>query len=204
MKGYHWSQRPVAERNPVILVHGIFDTGNVFDALGQYLAVRGYEAWSLDLAPSDGRDGLEALASQLAEFRNSSYLAGRRVNLVGFSMGGLVSRYFLQRLGGHTLIDTFVSISSPHYGTRLGQSALNRGIAQMAPGSPFLVDLNRDFEALRPLRITSIYTSRDLVIFPYTSSRFEIGTNIELPVLTHPWMLRDPRALRAVDLALRQ
>ncbi len=42
---------------------------------------------------------------------------GKRVVLVAHSMGGLVSRWFLEREGGHELISCFVQVGSPNLGS---------------------------------------------------------------------------------------
>lgn len=40
-----------------------------------------------------------------------------KVNLVGFSMGGLSTRYYIKYLGGNLTVDNYVSLVSPQHGT---------------------------------------------------------------------------------------
>ena len=42
------------QRNPVLLVHGIHDTGAVFNRMAFYLRQRGWSAHTLDLLPNNG------------------------------------------------------------------------------------------------------------------------------------------------------
>src|SRR3954466_9538317 len=83
---------PPPARNPVVLVHGIYSSSGDFARLARHLRADGHEVLMLDLQPNDGHAGLEVLAQQLADFTEAR-LPGRRFDLVGFSMGGLVSRY---------------------------------------------------------------------------------------------------------------
>lgn len=130
-------------------------------------------------------------------------------DLVGFSMGGIVSRYYLQRLGGIDRVDRFVAISVPEHGTWMANLCPTKlwpcpGTVQLRPDSPFLRDLNRDADVLERLQFTSIWTPLDLMIFPAHSSRMTAGKNVTLWVAAHPLMVWQPNCLRAVAEALRR
>ena len=77
-----------------------------------------------------------------------------RVHIVAHSMGGLVARYYVQRLGGHERVHTLVTLGTPQRGTRwaralppsggpgnCGQAAVPRrtGGAEPSVRYPFLV-----------------------------------------------------------------
>src|SRR5687768_8460910 len=102
-------QSSPAARNPVVLVHGIYSSGRDFTRLARHLRAEGHEVFMIDLSPNDGHAGLDELARQLADFTDAK-LPGRRFDLVGFSMGGLVSRYYMQRLGGAARVEHFVTL----------------------------------------------------------------------------------------------
>ena len=59
-------------------------------------------------------------------------------------MGGLVSRYYVQRLGGIERVRRLITISTPHQGTLWAHMVGNPGSRQMRPGSAFLSKLNHD------------------------------------------------------------
>jgi triacylglycerol lipase len=187
-------------RNPVVLVHGITDDGSKFDRLVPYLHQAGITTRTIDLVPNNGDAKLEILARQLADFIDRFY-PDRPIDLVGFSMGGLVSRYYIQRLGGIDRVTRFITISSPHRGTIAAYFTSQPGCVQMRPGSDFLTDLDRDVHMLDRLQFTSIWTPFDLIILPPTSSKLGIGTEIELPILAHPLMVVDRRC---IDALIRQ
>lgn len=191
-------------RHPVLLIHGIDDTVALFEQITSYLQVRGWPVHSLDLIPNNGNEGLDTLAQQVVEYVEQSFAPEQPIDLIGFSMGGIVSRYYVQRLGGIHRVKRFITISSPHQGTWTAYLRPNRGASQMRRNSPFLDDLNRDAAVLDHLNFTSIWTPLDLMIVPAHSSRMPIGTEIQIPVTLHSLMMSDPRVLRAVADALSQ
>ncbi|MGJ5675879.1 MAG: esterase/lipase family protein [Nostochopsis sp.] len=191
-------------RNPVVLVHGIFDTGRVFNKMISYLRQRGWNVYNLDLLPNTGNGSLERLAQQVADFVNAIFAPEQPIDLVGFSMGGIVSRYYVQRLGGINRVQRFVTISSPHNGTWLAYCHPGLGCVQMRPDSALLQDLNQDFDMLSQINFTSIWTPYDLMIIPSNSSKMPVGREVTVPVMIHAWMLKDLRSLSAVTEALTQ
>src|SRR5262249_26543993 len=102
---------------PVVLVHGIWNSRAAFARISRYLRARGFDVHALDLVPSDGSVAVEQLAAQLASYVDAGLPAAAPFDLVGFSMGGVVSRYYVQRLGGASRVQRLVTISSPHHGT---------------------------------------------------------------------------------------
>ncbi|QSJ16875.1 triacylglycerol lipase [Nostoc sp. UHCC 0702] len=192
------------QHNPVLLVHGIEDTGAVFDKMAAHLRQQGWSVYTLDLVPNNGDAGLDVLAKQLADYVAANFGLEQPLDLIGFSMGGIVSRYYVQRLGGINRVQRFITISSPHHGTVIAYASQRRGCMQMRPNSVFIKDLNSDAAMLRHLNFTSIWTPYDLMIVPTSSSQLPIGKEVILPVALHSWMLADSRCLAAVATALTE
>jgi len=132
------------QRNPVLLIHGIDDTEAVFHKMRAYLIQRSWSVYSLNLVPNNGDVGLDELAKQVADFVTATFAPEQSLDLVGFSMGGIVSRYYIQRLGGLNRVQRFLTISSPHHGTVVAYGSWRPGCIQMRPNSIFLKDLNSD------------------------------------------------------------
>ncbi len=183
---------------PLVLVHGIFDTGAIFAGMEGFFTERGVETYAPDLRPSSGAHGLETLALQLQRAVDARLPADQPFDLVGFSMGGLISRYYLQRLGGRERVRHFVAISVPQHGSLLAWLIPNRGCRQMRPGSRFLAELNRDVNDLAPIDILSLWTPYDLMIIPATRSALPLGKTLKLPVWRHDLMIKDRRVLQAM------
>ena len=190
-------------RNPVVLVHGLYDTAAKMRVLSAHLEQLGWSVYCLNLTPNDGSGCLKFLASQVSTFVDRHFSPKEPIDLLGFSMGGLVTRYYLQRLGGIDRVQRYISISAPNQGTLTAYSFSSEGICQMRPTSPFIRDLNQDWDQYQSkLQITTIWTPFDLMIIPATSSCLGFGKEIALPVWVHAWMVHDPRTLHQVIQSL--
>jgi triacylglycerol lipase len=192
------------QHNPVLLIHGIDDTGAVFNTMAGYLRQRSWSVHTLDLIPNNGALGLDELAKQVDDYVATNFAPEETLDVVGFSMGGIVSRYYIQRLGGIKRVQRLITISSPHYGTALAYASGRPGCLQMRTHSPFLKDLNSDAVMLMQLNFTSIWTPYDLMIVPANSSQMPLGREEIVPVALHPWMLKDSRSLAIVAAALAE
>ncbi len=190
------------QRNPVLLVHGIWDTGKVFRRMIPYLNEGGWKVYDLDLVPNHGVKGLDDLAQQVANKVEATFGLEQPFDLLGFSMGGIVSRYYVQRLGGIKRVKRFITLSAPNHGTTIAYFNQGLGCVQMRPSSGLLKDLNSDVAMLSQINFTSIWTPFDAMIVPADSSKMPVGENVVVPVLTHAWMLTDSKSLNAIATAL--
>lgn len=194
----------VRDHNPVLLIHGISDTIAVFSKMTPYLKRLGWSVHSFNLIPNNGECRLDLLAKQVADYVEKTFGPEQPIDVVGFSMGGIVSRYYIQRLGGIERVQRYVNISAPNHGTLTGYLSWRPGCIQMRPDSEFLRDLNRDAAMLGRLNFTVMWTPHDLMIVPAWSSRMPVGKEIVLPVRLHSWMLTDDRCLKAIAEALSE
>jgi triacylglycerol lipase len=186
----------------VMIVPGFMDGPNRVRRLGRFLRRHSFEPHAVAPQPSTGRIGIDILAEQLRAYADDGPLAGRPFDLVGFSMGGLTSRYYVQRLGGTDRVRRFVTLASPHRGTLMAKLWPGAGGRQMRPGSAFLEDLNGDAEMLERHGFTSVWTPMDLMIVPPTSSKLGVGREQRILVPAHPLMIYGRKAHRAVLEAL--
>ncbi len=187
----------------VVLVHGLWNTVNIFWQLRPYLEDRGWAVHAVGLTPNNGDISIEQQAHQLDAFIQRSLAAQQRCYLLGFSMGGLVSRYYLQRLGGLTRVRRFIGVAVPHYGSALAWFRWNIGGRQMRPGSSFLVDLNRDIDQLSSCRPLSLWTPYDLLVLPAHHCCLPVGESQRLPVRSHTGMLWHHQSLAAIAQGLQ-
>jgi len=189
-------------RNPVLLVHGIIRTSSVFSTMSTYLTKQGWSVYTFNLKPNNATLGLDRLAIQVADYVDKIFSPEQPLDVLGLSMGGLVTRYYVQRLGGIDRVQRFITISAPHQGTRMAYLSPRLGCVQMRPGSAFLEDLNQDASMLERLNFTSIWTPWDYIIVPACSSQMPVGREVKVPVFAHAFMARDLRSLQAVESAL--
>ena len=188
---------PNADVTPVILVHGIYSTAADMVRLANHLRHEGHPVFTPTLDPANGKATIESLAAQLAEYAERE-VPGRKFDLVGFSMGGLVTRYYVQRLGGIDRVGRFITMATPHHGTVLARLFSGAGHEQMRPGSEFLRDLDSDVELLRKVNFTSLYTPLDTIIVPAKSSEQSAAKNVRVWGVMHPSFVLEKRCIRAV------
>lgn len=70
----------------------------------------------------DWRQDVRITAKQLAQFIEA--LPVKPIKLVAHSLGTLVSRYYVERLGGREKVDKLILMGGPHLGTPAGVSSL--------------------------------------------------------------------------------
>lgn len=90
-----------------------------------------------------------------------------KVNLIGYSMGGLSSRYYIKYLGGNQTVDNYVSIVSPHHGATDHQCGAN-GVNE------FVLTLNQGDETPYGILTDTIGFRQD----PYFVGRSYTGEHI--------------------------
>lgn len=189
---------PSTNKYPVILIHGINDSAKNMRHIKKHLSEFGFIVHSVDLLPSSGEVGIEVLASQLDNFINTKIECYQQFNLIGFSMGGLICRYYLQRLNGLSRIAHFITISSPHFGTLTAYLSNKMAARQMRTNSNFIKDINDDLKILKSIKVTSIWTPLDLMILPASSSSLSVGKEIRVWCVLHPLMLRSIKCMEII------
>lgn len=190
-----------AEERPLIthavLVHGIWESGKYsFVDLREELESRGVTCLVPSLKPATAHRGLVPLAEQLKTEIDAAFGTKQRFLLVGFSMGGIVSRAYLQDLGGHERCETFVTISSPHHGTRTAALHPGEGTRQMRPGSEFLTHLKRTEAILGSMPAIAYRTPMDLVIVPTKNAKWDRAENVLIRCPLHG-LMSDSERVRA-------
>jgi triacylglycerol lipase len=197
---FHPAEAPRIGR--VVLVHGIFETGSNFRTMRKRLQKKGFDCLIPQLKPSDGRGGLDQLAAGLRDDIDRHFGPAEPFSMVGFSMGGIVSRHYLQMLGGASRCRGLITISSPHRGTQAAWLYPSAGAAQMRPGSTFLAELDAADSRLGDMPVASYRTPMDLVILPACNSVWDRAQNLEFPVWLHPLMLNDRQVLEDIERRL--
>lgn len=182
----------------VLLVHGIFDSSSVMKPLRKALESQGFRTLSPDLVPCDGSAPIATLAEKLDRFIQTHLANDEPFWLVAFSMGGLISRYYLQCLNGVARAQTLITLGTPHNGSAWAFFRIGQGFRDLRQGSVLLRTLKQTEDVLRPLNPLSIYTPFDLMIVPYTSSIWRIAKNVSLAVPIHCSLLSSPRVHQVV------
>lgn len=162
-----------AAGTPIVLVHGWVDNRSIFTRLRRQLRRRGfgrvvtmnYSIVTHDVPRAARR--LAALVERVCE--ETGY---ERVHIVGHSMGGLVGRYYVQRLGGDARVHTLATLGTPHSGTRAAYLSPGRATKQMRPGSPLLHELAAPAPGCAT-RFVSVWSDLDQLVIPARSGCLE-------------------------------
>jgi triacylglycerol lipase len=182
----------------VVMVHGFANSGRLFRPLCRTLEARGHACFAPTFHPRDGGLGIPDLSAKLAAFVAENVAPGAPIAVVGFSMGALAARYYLQALGGARSSTAFFSIAGPFRGSVNAYLYPGLGTRQMRPGSSFLRELEAGTGALGALPVFTYRTPLDLMIIPSTGSRIPGAKDLALWSPLHSLLPRDRRLGEAI------
>jgi triacylglycerol lipase len=119
------------------------------------------------------------------------------VNLVCHSAGGLIARYYLQKLNRLAPVSSIVFLGTPHEGTLAAYPGfLVRTCRQMTPESKFMYSLgDSGLGRILTDRSLSLYSTHDLLVIPFESGRLAGGRNVRMKGPFGHALPLDPRAL---------
>jgi triacylglycerol lipase len=176
----------------VVMVHGFLDTGRLFGALGRRLEAAGHRCHAPTLHPRDAKLGIPDLAVKLADYVANHVEHGVPSAFVGFSMGAIVARFYLQELGGARSARAFFSIAGPHRGAFTAYLYPGLGTRQMRPGSAFLASLDKGIGGLSGMTIFTYRTPIDLMVQPAGSTQIVGASEMVVWCPFHALMPSDP------------
>lgn len=189
---------------PVVLVPGYGGNRTNWEALERALWRAGFanlHATAYNPLTTD----VPGIAASLAQTcRDAMASAGTsRVHLIGHSLGGVVVRYAVTRLGLSANAATAVTIAAPHRGTAVARLGRGPAAAGLRPGSPLLAELS-DPPKDR-VRWLAYYSNLD-VVAPPRSARLELpalaARNILVPDEGHLSILRSARLVSSIAVEL--
>ncbi|MFG3018217.1 esterase/lipase family protein [Streptomyces sp. NPDC048254] len=198
---------PVRTAPPVVLLHGFIDNRSVFVLLRRALAQHGGQrVESLNYSPltCDIRTAAGLLGRHIEEICQRT--GSRRVDIVGHSLGGLIARYYVQRLGGDYRVRTLVTLGTPHSGTRVAPLADAHPIVrQMRPGSEVIEELTRPAPGCRT-RFVSFWSDLDSLMEPVETARIDhpdlMATNVQVTGIGHLALPVHPAVATGIRQAL--
>jgi triacylglycerol esterase/lipase EstA (alpha/beta hydrolase family) len=190
---------------PVVLVEGTFASMyNSFEAVSPDLVNNGYCVFSFNYGQTLPGTGIFATgdirssAAQLSTEVNHvlSATGASKVDIVGWSQGGMMPRYYINSLGGAAKVNMLVGFAPSNYGTDLdglqelltqfglagvvtaGLSVTCEACDQQLTGSSFLTGLNAAPTA-PGVKYVVIETADDEVVTPYTNAFLPAASNVQ-------------------------
>ena len=162
-----------AAGTPILLVHGMVDNRSIFTLLRLGLRRRGFgRVTTMNYSPltTDVRAAAARLAEEVeALVAETGY---ERIHVVGHSMGGLIARYYVTRLGGDERVHTLVTLGTPHQGTYTAYGWHNQLTRQLRPGSGLMRELDQPVPHCRT-RFVAYWSDLDQMIFPQRNAALE-------------------------------
>ena len=186
---------------PLVLIHGLWNGPKVFNKLlkriNRFIDDTD-DIYLPELPHYQGRVSLFDLAEDLDQKITNKFGPERNIDLIGFSMGGLISRIWLQEMGGLGRTKNLITIGTPHHGTLMAQVIPQipfKGISQMKINSNLINCLNSKLMLLESINCISLFTYWDLMVFPFYHAILPIGKYYPLPALTHQQLLSNPKTI---------
>jgi triacylglycerol esterase/lipase EstA (alpha/beta hydrolase family) len=190
---------------PVVLTEGTFASMyNSFGAIAPDLANNGYCVYAFNygqtlpltgfFAMGDIRSSAQQLSAEVN--RVLSQTGASKVDIVGWSQGGMMPRYYINQLGGASKVNMLVGFAPSNFGTNLdglinlladlGTLGLATALlavtcnacVQQFQGSSFLNNLNQT-PTSPGVKYVNIETSDEDVVTPYTNAFLPAGPNVQ-------------------------
>ena len=176
------------------MIHGLWNTSSIFSSIASKLDDIGIEYFAPTLKHSCGMTSIIDLTYKLNELILEKYGLEKELDILGFSMGGIIGRYWIQKFNGYKRTRRFISIGSPHKGTLIAQLVPKfpfRGISEMKVNSKFLRKLAKNDFFLDDIECINFFTYWDMMVFPGWWTNLDIGEKIPLKVYKHRNLVRN-------------
>ena len=194
-----------AHPNPVVLVEGTFASmSNSFGAVSPDLVNNGYCVYSFNFGQTLFGTGIYATgdirtsAAELSSEVNHvlSVTGASKVDIVGWSQGGMMPRYYINNLGGASKVNMLVGFAPSNFGTNvdgltnflsdLGVLGVDSAIlsvtcaacVQQLQGSSFLTGLNKQ-PTVPGVKYVVIETKDDEVVTPFSNAFLPAASNVQ-------------------------
>lgn len=193
---------------PILLLHGLADNHSIFTLLRRGLLRRGFSrvfAMNYSVRTKDIRTAAAQLAEEVEAIVEET--GHERIHVVAHSLGGVIARYYVTRLGGDERVHTLVTLGSPHTGTLLAHvlpSALTR---QLRPGSALMQELNQPSPGCAT-RVIAFWSDTDEAVVPAVNAALKqegvATTNIRLRGVGHLSLPILPSVVHRIATSLTQ
>ena len=192
-----WATKQAA-MTPVLFVHGVFHNPATFTCIKQRLTWAGWKRFheinllhSIKSIPNNaGR-----ISREVDRLRRKYRVP--HVDIIAHSMGGILARYYIQRLGGDGKVRHLVTLGTPHHGTKLSKYSIFPYLRELAPKSRTMRILH---ETPLPTKTQMTAISGELDVF---TRQQEAGTlagvrQFELSSVGHAGILFSRRATQII------
>ncbi len=191
----------MSQRNPIILIHGLWNTSDIFSSITSKLDEIGIDYFAPTLKHKYGMTSIVELTKLLNHLILEKYGLEKELDILGFSMGGIIGRYWIKKFNGYKRTRKFITVGSPHNGTLTSQLVPKypfRGIYEMKMNSLLLRELSKYDFLLKGINCISFFTYWDLMVFPGWRANLNSGEKISLKIFKHKNLVRNPEAVEII------
>ncbi len=187
-------------RPPLLLIHGYGCSRACWWWLRAHLEAAGWTVATISLEPiyTSIDNYVDPVARRVDEVLAATGAA--QLILVGHSMGGLVSRAYLQR-HGDARVARLVTLGTPHQGSELARLGFGDNGRQMRPQSPWLQALASPPASVHTV---ALYSPHDNFVMPPALLELRGAQNRVIDGIGHLAMLYSPRVTQALLTVLEQ
>lgn len=202
--GRFWDRPPTRRTGvdtghpPVLFLPGYGTQWTVFAFLQLFLGHRGFRwLWAVNHAGRDVELADQARHLHKRILRLKRVTGAEKVDVVGFSMGGVVAAWYVSHGPGKEHVRRLVTIGSPWKGTRIANQAMTPVGRQLRHESPALQGLDP-----RAVPTVSVWSPDDPTIVPADSAVPAGCSTIRVDRVGHLDQMFNGRVFRAVHRAL--
>jgi triacylglycerol lipase len=178
-----------AAGTPILLAHGIIDNHTIFALMRRQLQRRGFSSihtFSYSPLTLDVRRTAERMGEEIEAVCEAS--GSDQIHVIGHSLGGLIARYYIQRLGGHERVHTCVTLGTPHQGTVAARLLPWQLVKQVRPDSELMSEPTEPAPDCRT-RFVAFYSDVDQLIVPQRRARIRhadlVARNVRISGVGH-------------------
>lgn len=193
----------VVHDTPVLLVHGYGHNRSGWFMLERALRRAGFTSVHTMNYVAWGAEGVPQLAARVAARVEAirTLTGADKVHLVGHSLGGVLTRWFVQELGGDRVVDTAITVASPHEGTVPAIAGPGPCARDLRPGSKVMRRLAAGARET-DVRWVALYSNLDLLVQPAVSGRLRdpalAAENVFVKDLGHLGIMTSPEVTRTI------
>lgn len=187
---------------PVMLVHGYAHNHSGWWLMRRHLQEAGFgqlDSFNYQPLLHDVPASARRLAARVEQLRRRT--GAERIHVVAHSLGGLLVRWMVQELDGAAVVDTAVTLGTPHEGTLAAWIAPGRTAAQLRSGS-WVVRRLQETARPSPVRWVAFYSNVDELVQPSRSAMIRHPALEAVNILAkdhgHMSLMVSPRVARAV------
>ena len=190
-----------ARNRPIVLIHGLWNTSDIFNSLTKKLDKYSIDYFAPTLQHDFGKVSIIDLTKLLNGLIIKNYGLETEIDLLGFSMGGIIGSYWLKYFEGNKRVKKFISVGSPHKGTLTAQMVPSfplKGISEMKINSKLLKELYVSNDFLDDVNCVSFFTKWDLMVTPGWKAYLPKGKKYVLNIFKHKNLIKNEFAINEI------